>query len=64
MSAKFESLSDQLFLLNQIDNDHLVEIKGGNYACNSYQNTYVYQNGDHAVIPDDNSKIEICEGWI
>lgn len=65
MSTKFESLSDQLFLFNQIDKDHLFEIKGGNPACNSYHNTYVYQNGDHLVLYDDgSSKGEICEGWI
>lgn len=65
MSTKFEKLSDSLFSSDQVNENQLFEVKGRGDFCNSYRNTYVYQNGDHIIITDDGSLSgRIEEGWI
>ncbi|QKG80060.1 hypothetical protein [Tenuifilum thalassicum] len=65
MNSKFESLEDNMFKNEQIDKEQMSKVVGGQIGLTAkYRNTYVYQNGDHIVITDDNSKIEICEGWM
>lgn len=65
MKSTFEHLNIPLFQEERISEAQSAEIKGGSNYCNSYKNTYVYQNGDHITITDDGSLRGIVqEGWL
>jgi len=66
MSLKFERLTNQIFVVNKMDQDQLSQTKGGyvQSLTNSCRNTYVMQNGDHVTISDVDGCGNIQPGWI